>query len=532
MVATLLRIRFRVLGNTLASSPWQLVGFILGTLGALGMLALVWAGLFAVGFAGLDASRLVVTIAGAVLLLGWTLGPLFIAGVDTTLDPAKLAPFPITTGQLMRALTLAGLTGVPGLATTVGALGIFLAYFRWPAAAAAAVLCVPLGLLTVVVASRLVAALTSGAGGNRRTRELIGGAAFLVILLAGPLTLGILNLVEAGVTAGPDPLGRISGFVATLSWTPLAAVWAVPGDLAAGALLPALGKLLIAIATLVALWLLWRLSLVTALTSPSHRSAATVKSGKLGWFGRMRTSPTGATWARAQTYWLHDPRYLRQLLVVPIFPLLMLFYSGGDVTSPLFAFSGVLVAFILGVVPYADVSYDGTAFATVLTTGIRGRQDRAGRILAASAIGVPLIIAIDLLATGLSGRWELLPPVLGASIGLLLTGYGVSAVTSAYIVVPVPAPGDSPFKRVPGTNALAGLTMLGIWLGIGVLGLPSLVPAILAAATGQALFGWVALVAGFGLGAVFAVGGVFLGGRSFDRNAPALLARLRAFKNA
>lgn len=532
MVATLLRIRFRVLINTLAASPWQIVGFILGTLGALGTLALVNIGLFAVGFAGLEPSRLVVTIGGALLLLGWTLGPLFIAGVDTTLDPVKLAPFPITTGQMMRALTLAGLTGVPGLATVLGALGIFLAYFRWPAAAAAAVVCIPLGLITCVVASRLVAALSSGAGGNRRTRELIGGAAFLVIVLAGPITIGILNLVEAGISAGPDPLGRLNEVVSTLSWTPLAAAWAVPGDLAAGAILPALGKFAIAVATVVALWLLWRQSLVAAQTSPHQRSAASAKPGKLGWFGRMPTGPTGATSARAITYWLHDPRYLRQLLVVPIFPLLMLFYSGGDVTSPLFAFSGVLVAFILGVVPYADVSYDGTAFATVLATGIRGRQDRAGRTFAASAIGLPLILVIGIVATGLSGRWELLAPVLGASIGLLLTGYGVSAVSSAFIVVPVPAPGDSPFKRVPGTNALAGFLMLGIWLGIGVLGLPSLILAILAATTGQAVFGWLALVVGLALGAAIAVGGVLIGGRGFDRNAPALLARLRTFKNA
>jgi ABC-2 type transport system permease protein len=531
VVATLLRIRFRVLGNTLASSPWQLVGFVIGTLAALGMLFLVWAGLFAVGFAGLDATRLAVTIAGGVLLLGWTLGPLFVAGVDTTLDPAKLAPFPITTGQMMRALTLAGLTGVPGLATVIGSLGIFLAYFRWPAAAAAAVVCVPVGLLTCVLASRLVAALTSGAGGNRRVRELIGGAAFLVLVLAGPIMFGILNLVEAGVSAGPDPLGRATDLVAGISWTPLAAVWAVPGDLAAGALQPAVGKFLIALATLAVLWLLWRQNLLAGLASPRRASAATVKQGSLGWVGRTPTGPTGATWGRAQTYWLHDPRYLRQLLVVPLFPVFLLVYSGGDVTNPLFAFSGVLVAFVLGIVPYVDVSYDGTAFATVLATGIRGREDRAGRTLAASVVGLPLIVAVTLLTIGLSGRWDLLPPVLGAAIGMLLTAYGVCAVTSAYLVVPVPGPGDSPFKRVPGSSTLTGLAVIVIWLVIGVLGLPSLVPAVIAAATGQALFGWIALVVGLVLGSGILVLGIFVGGRAFDRNAPALLARLRAFKN-
>ena len=532
MVATLLRIRFRVLGNTLASSPWQLVGFIFGAIWAAGMLLLAWGGLFAAGFAGLDVARLVVTIAGGVLLLGWTLGPLFIAGVDTTLDPAKLAPFPISTDQMLRALTAAGLTGVPGIATIAGALGIFLAYFRWPAAAAAAVVCIPLAVLTCVIASRLVAALSSGAGGNRRIRELIGGLAFLVLILAGPIIVGVMNLVEAGVTAGPDPLARIEGIVSAVSWTPLAAAWAVPGDLAAGAVVPALLKLLIALVTLGVLFWLWRRSLVASLVSPSRASAAKVKPGKLGWIGRVPTGATGATWGRAQMYWLHDPRYLRQLLVVPVFPALMLFYSGGDVTSPIFAFAAVLVAFILGVVPYVDISYDGTAFATVLATGIRGRQDRAGRVLAASVVGLPLVIVAALITVGLSGLWELLPPVLGASVGLLLVGYGVSAVSSALIVMPVPAPGDSPFKRVPGSNALTGLSIFAVWGVIAVIGAPSIVLGVIAAATGNALFGWLALLVGVIVGVVILVVGVFVGGHIFDRNAPALLARLRSFKNA
>jgi ABC-2 type transport system permease protein len=121
--------------------------------------------------------------------------------------------------------------------------------------------------------------------------------------------------------------------------------------------------------------------------------------------------------------------------------------------------------------------------------------------------------------------------VLGASVGLLLTGYGVCAITSAYLVVPVPAPGDSPFKRVPGSSTMTGLSMIAIWLGIGVLGLPSLVPAVIAAATGRALFGWIALAVGLVLGSVLLVVGVIVGGSAFDRNAPTLLARLRTLKN-
>ena len=40
------------------------------------------------------------------------------------------------------------------------------------------------------------------------------------------------------------------------------------------------------------------------------------------------TGGVGATWARSLTGWLRDPRYLRQLLVVPIFPVLFAFTGG------------------------------------------------------------------------------------------------------------------------------------------------------------------------------------------------------------
>jgi ABC-2 type transport system permease protein len=532
VVATLLKLRFRVLGNQLMASPWQLVGFIFGMMWAAGLLLLVWAGLVAAGFAGLEVVRTAVTAGGAVLLLGWMLGPVLVAGVDTTLDPDRLAPFPISTDRMMVALAAAGLTGVPGIATVAGALAVIPAFLHWPIAAAVAVVCVPLGVITCVVASRLIASLMSGASGNRRVREIIGGLAFLLLILIGPIFAGISGLVRTSVSAGPDPFAPLGAALSAVSWTPLAAAWAVPGDIAAGDWLPALVKFLVAVATPVLLWWLWRRILVSSQGAPVQRSTRQVKPGKLGWVGRMPTGGTGASWARSLTYWMHDPRYLRQLLVVPVFPVLMLVYSGGDVRSTLFAFSAVVIAFVFAVVPYVDVSYDGTAFASVLATGVRGRSDRAGRMLGASVIAVPLIAVVAVITVALSGKWDLLVPVLGASIGMLLTGFGVCAVSSALVVVPVAAPGDSPFKRVPGTSALMGFLMLGVWLIIALLGSPAAVLAIIAAVTGSPGVGWAALIVGLVLGAVFLAIGILVGGRIFDRTAPELLARLRSMQNA
>ena len=58
-------------------------------------------------------------------------------------------------------------------------------------------------------------------------------------------------------------------------------------------------------------------------------------------------------------------------------------------------------------------------------------------------------------------RWADLPAVLGASLGMLLTGLGLSSVVSARFVYPVPLPGQSPFGVRTTLNAFNGKTKVG-----------------------------------------------------------------------
>ena len=528
MVATVLRIRFRVLGNTLGRSPMQLVGFIFGIIGAVWMLLFAGLGLFFVGTLDFDIARAAVTAAGAVLILGWVLGPIFAAGVDTTLDPAKLAPFPMTTTQMMIAITAGGLTGVGGIATVVAGLLTFLVWAHEPVAAIAAIVCVPIGVLICVVASRAVTALASGLGGGRRTKEVIGLVAFALVIFASPILIGILNAVQSATEQGL----QLQALVSAVSWTPVGAAWAVPGDLATGSWLTAILKFMIALATLAVLWVLWFRNLSASVIAPPARSTARRKTGSLGWFGVMPSSPVGATWARSLTSWTRDMRYLRQLLLIPFAPIIVLLYAQWDVSTPFFALSGLLVGFFAGVLPYSDISYDGTAFATVMQTGIRGRADRLGRTLGVATVVVPLIVVVDVVTIAIAGRWDLFTPVLGASLGLTLIGFGVSAVSSAFLVVPTPSPGDSPFKRVPGSSFSMFLTFFLCWALVAVLGLPTVIPAAIATFTGSSVAGWIAFVVGPVLGLVVLAVGVVLGGKRFDANAPGLLVQLRSFQGA
>lgn len=523
MVATVLRLRYRLLANMLGRSPWQLVGFVFGIIGALSGLVVVVGALFLIGLSGLDATHSVVTLGGALLVVGWSIAPLLAGGVDTTIEAEQLAPFPLNTRQVMLALTLVGVCGIPGIVSTLGALVGLLASGSWPVAPLAATVCLPLGVLTCVVASRTVASFSSRGRGRGRLGNLLGLIGFGVLVLAGPIVTGLLSVL--GDRSGLDA-GRVGTLIAGLAWTPVGAVWAVPGDLADGHAGAGLAKLGIAVATLAALWLLWRRNVVAASVSPKRR-VASGRAGRLGWIGLAPTGPVAAGWARSLSYWLGDPRYLRNLVIVAVLPVLLAFALGWQVQTPIFAFVVVLPALLLGLVPYADVSYDGTAFSTLLATGIRGRDDRAGRLLGALTAGAPLVVVVTAVTVGLSGEWMLLPAVLGCGLGALLAGLGICALSSAYLVIPVPASGDNVFKRVPGQSFWVGIALMGFTLLAGVLTAPALALAIAAALSGVAVWSWLALAAGVLIGGGVAVGGVVTGGRVFDRTGPLLLERVR-----
>ncbi|MFG3866422.1 hypothetical protein, partial [Klebsiella pneumoniae] len=59
----------------------------------------------------------VIVMVGTALTLGWVIAPLIVAGIDTTVDPGRLAPFPLTRTQVMFSITAIGLFGVAGIAT-------------------------------------------------------------------------------------------------------------------------------------------------------------------------------------------------------------------------------------------------------------------------------------------------------------------------------------------------------------------------------------------------------------------------------
>ncbi|WP_343925135.1 transporter [Rhodoglobus aureus] len=490
---------------------------------ALFLLFLAIIGLFTMSFAPAEVGRTVSVLGGAALVLGWTVLPLLSSGIDETVDPAKLATFPIPINTLVLALAVSALLGVPGVVTTLATLATSLIWWQSPLIAVVAVVCGAVGAATCIVGSRMLAALTVRISSGRRAREAKTVLVVIPLILLGPAILGISSLFREFSAVFP-------AITTVVAWTPLGAIWAVPGDLALGNPGYAVLHALIGVATLAASVLVWRWALDRTLERPGRLTTNDRSKRGLGWFRVFPGTPSGAVAARALTYWIRDPRYTQSLISVPLVPALVFFYSGasGDLTGLLFV--GPIVAVLLGMSIYTDVSYDNTAFSLHLQTGVSGRDDRWGRVLGVSVFAMPVTAILTVASVWVSGSWDRLAGLLGISLGLLLTGLALSSLVSARFAFSVPAPGDNPFKSRPGGGFTLMLSMFASWTALTILALPEMILALLGFAIDQPILGWIALVVGVGLGMGLLIIGVRWGGKILDQRGAELLVQLQRQK--
>lgn len=524
MVATLVKLRFLILANTLKGKPWQIVAVVIGGLYGIGVLFGAVIGLSALSLAPVELARTVTVLAGAATILGWIVLPLIGPGTDQTVEPSRLAIFPIPLNQLVLGLAVSGVLGVPGIVTSIAALSTALTWWAHPLAALAAVACAVVGVLTCVVGSRAVTALSTGLGSGRRFREAKGILIFIPLVLLGPIMIGLTALLRGSLDALP-------GVADIVAWTPLGAIWSVPGYIVADDPGRAAAGFAIGLATLAILTLVWRSSLRHALENPA-RASSPVKGGtrKLGLFGLFPATPWGAVAARALTYWLRDPRYAQSLIVIPLVPVLLFVYSGNMGSMGVLNALGPIVALLLALSIYTDVSYDNTAFALHLSTGVSGRDDRLGRVVALAVFAVPVTVLLTIASVWFTNSWQVLPGLLGMVFGLTFSGLALSSVISGRFVFPVPAPGESPFKARPGGGFMLTLATFATWGILIVLVLPEMVLAIIGFVTGEAVYGWISLALGLVLGGGMLVVGVRWGGSILDQRGPDLLAQLQANK--
>ncbi|PPK93202.1 ABC-2 type transport system permease protein [Kineococcus xinjiangensis] len=521
MVAHLLRLKLTLLRNGLRRSPWEIVALVLAGLWGLWVVGLAGAGLVALRWAPHDVAAPTVTGLGSLLVLGWAVVPLVAFGVDETLDPARFATFSIRRRPLMTGLLLAGVVGVPGVVTLVLAL---LTVVTWSHSLPAALLAVPCALLATLTAVAASRATTTAAAALLRTRR----ARDVAVLVVGVALIGLGPALNVAGMRWEEIVAALRAAAEVVGWTPLGFAWAAPADAAAGAWGSALLRTALAALTLGLVLAGWAAALTRSEARPAvsaQRSGTHDTSGLGRVLERLPATPATAVAGRCLAYWRRDPRYAMAGLSVLVAPavLVALAVGNGGAAGPFLLWAGPSVAFLLGWSLHNDLAFDHSAFWTHLAAGVRGRDDRLGRVLAAAPWQTAFVLLMTVGGVAVSGRWDLLPAVLGISAAVYCAGLGVSSLASALVPYPVPPPGGNPFSTPRGAGTATVLAQLATSTAVGLLALPSLVPGVLAV-TGAPWLGWIALAAALVLGPVWIVLGVRFGGRLVDRRGPELLA--------
>lgn len=516
MVAHLLRLKAALLRNGFRRSPWQLVGVIIGGIYGLGLAGILLVGMFFLGGEAPELVSTVLVLGVALATLGWAIIPVLAAGVDLTLDPARFSTFTIPPRQLVIGLLLSGFIGVPGLLTLVLFAGQGLAWRVSPGLVVLGVLCGVLAALFALALSRLTVTAATALTSNRRFREIGMIVLFVPLILLGPIIQTATDGIEAGI-------GWLPGVAAVLGWTPLGSFAAVPGDVAAGAWGTGALRLLLSLAYLAATVWAWQVALMRALQTPPRQSAGTRDVAGLGMFRFFPATPWGAVAARCLTYWIKDPRYAMSIVMVPLVPVFIWFITGREGNFTAMLYIAPIIAVLMAFSISADVSYDSTAFSLHVLTGLRGVDDRLGRVAACAVLAVPTVLVAAVLPAVLLDELAMLPAVLGLALGALGAGWAVSSVASARYTYAVPLPGENPMKTPPGAGARMAVTQLATFGSTAALMLPEIALHIAFLVTGRALYASLVLGTGVVLGTVLLVLGLRIGGRWLDRRMPELM---------
>ena len=524
MVAILVRLKLTLLRNALRRSVWRTIGLIVGLLYAFAVVVFAVVGLVALRWTSVELTADVTVLVFTALSAGWLVFSLLVFGVDETLDPARFALLPVRARELMPGLLVSGLVSSTGIATVLVSLGLLGSWSWGIAPVLATVVAIPIGVATCFLLSRAGTAAFASALNSRRFRDF----AFVGIALIG-MSIGILANVAGNLA--DSQLGDMRAILAQVAgvagWTPFGWVWAVPAEVARGHWLLAGVRLLLAGALVVVLWLGWGHYLDQRLTEPleAARGGGQVRSG--GLVDRLYpASPAGAVAARTLHYWRRDPRYVAGIAGFLIGPVILM---ATQLVNPnglplLIAFAPTLLCWLIGASVAQDLSYDGTALWLHTISGLRGVEDRVGRLWSTCTVFLPILVLLTVLGLGLSGAWSLWLPVVAVSIPLILVSLGVGTFVGTLWQWPAPPPGASPFQKGSsgGFPALASFSVTG--LVSLVLSAPTIGLVIASFWTGW--LAWLGLAIGLVIGAATLWQGVVRGGARLDRRWPEVLAAI------
>ena len=491
MARLLVQLKLRLLVNALRSSNRARASFMTSTafavLTALGMFALL---------ASLHGQPVAVELASVlftVFAFGWLIVPLLAFGLDSTLDPATMALYPLRTRPLATGLLAASATGAWPAANLIGLLGVLIGLARGVLGVFAALIAVLLQLLFCMVLARFVTTSMAGLLRSRRGKDL---AAFLFI----PIIAGyefFTQVVPKLAATGRLSAASFAGFDAWMRWLPPGMAAHAIQDASDGRPATALLRLTLLAAVIVVLGWLWIRSLSRALVSAdssTHSAQVRTRGGRPG--KDRQASPAlplgrcGLRGAVAARFWIYQRREPLSLVYWGMAAVITVAASISSIIGPqhhpaVTFLSAVLGAAFIGLFHANTVGTTGPSFvmdATALTGRKALRAYLAGQDIVLAVIGIPLLIAATFglgVAAGFpTFGFETMPAALAAFGGALALS-NILTVSSAYPVVK--RVGSPIYTSAPGYgSSRVGATIAALF-GVPALAAPVIVAAVLTA---------------------------------------------------
>ena len=520
MVAPLIAVRLRSQLSALRSSPWAMVGYILLVLMLLPLFVGLTVGLSYLRFLPDVRSPLMLT-AGAVLVLVWTFGSVLFFAMDDSVSPQRLVLFPLRSRDLLVPLLVSDLLTLPGVFTLLVCCGFMIGWATDPLLTITGIASTALGVVTGMLAGRILVTSLSRWLAARRSRDLL----YVVLLLGliaiswgGPLlSRGMFNLDLNREAI--ELVGDAAG------WSPMGWAWSLPADLAAGRSGVAALRLALALVLLAAMIWLWSRQLDRALTSPLPSAGGGAPTVSSPWLDRLfPPNPAGAIAARNLRYLRRDPRRFASVLVIMATPFFVVFMNmvRDEKLIPEFLWLvAALATWMGGISALQDTPMDGSALWLHAVSGIRGFEDRLGRLMANSLIYGGTFAMTMVLASTLLGAWGVFPFAFGLGLGTLIANQGMSLLISSFLNGTAPPPGTNPFASTSKGQGAAFLASVLQMIGSAILLLPA--AGMVFASYRFPLLGWLFLPVGPVLGLLAALGLISLGGRRLDRTWPEVL---------
>jgi hypothetical protein len=284
-------------------------------------------------------------------------------------------------------------------------------------------------------------------------------------------------------------------------------------------------RLALALVLLAAMTWGWSQQLGRALISPLPSAGGGASTVSSPWLDRLfPASPAGAIAARSVRYLRRDPRRFVSVLVVMATPFFVVFMNMARDGNPAPEYLWLVVAlatWLSGLGVLQDTAMDGSALWLHAVSGIRGFEDRLGRLMANCVLyGVTFVITM-VVGSALLGAWSFFPLAFGLGLGALIANQGMSLLISSFLNGTAPPPGTNPFASSPKGQGAAFLGTLLQMTGSTILLL--LAAGVVFATYQVPLLGWVFLPVGPVLGALAALGLISMGGRRLDRSWPEVL---------